>query len=389
MKSLVLAATRAAVAALGGALCACGTLESNAWNVRQLHESDGSPRPVAAVMSGFEYGLRTSLGELPVLDESGADPEGKPAGRVTNPRRRALSELLELEEYDSRDDDARWLQAELAAWLAVDADPTVERLTAVRVLGRVATVLGDVTPVAAPAAPEVDAAESSAALLALVRDLGAAARAGEAERLADLLRPFAPDLQGRESGRRLLRACALLTHEAEGGAGAVLARAADQYARRVAALALRAALDDPRREVRAEAHRLVVRLEPEAAYGLATAAADRGDTDALEAVFASLLVTGLPAEDDSNARRVEWLRLFTLHSSGDVFASYPGALPTTACRCLARFSGAGLSTLRSEEWVAWFERNHGPLEGDPVDASAESSATGGPAEADEADEVQP
>jgi len=383
VKSLVVAATRAAVAALGGALCGCGTLESSAWNIRQLHEGDGSPRPVAAVMSGFEYGLRTALGELPVLDESGADPEGKPAGRVTNPRRRALAELLELEEYDSRDDDARWLQAELAAWLAVEADPMVERLTAVRLLGRVAFVLGDVAPVAAPLAPEVDPAESSAALLALVRDLGAAARAGEAERVAELLRPFAPDLQDRESGRRLLRACALLTHDAEGSARAVLARAADQYARRVVALALREALDDSRRPVRAEAHRLVVRVEPAAAYGLATAAADRGDTDDLEAVFASLLAIGLPAEDASGARRVEWLRLFTLHSSGDVFASYPGALPTTACRCLARFSGAGFSTLRSEDWVAWFEGSHGPLEASPVDAS--------PAAADSAAaaEVQP
>jgi hypothetical protein len=378
VKTLGKAARRAAVAASMGWLAACSSLESTAWNVRQLHEDDGSPRPVAAVMTGIEYSLRSSIGGLPGLGDAAAGPEDKPVGRVSSPRRRALSELLELEEHSVRDFDARCLQAELASWLATSADPTVERLVAVRVAGKVASELGDVAPVANRETEVVK--HSGDDLLALVRELSTSARANDAARIAQLVGPFEPRTLELDAARRLLRACALLSHEADGRAADALRRASDGYARRCVELALGVALADPQRDVRAEAHRHVALLEPDAAFALAESAAERSDFAALEEVLRALLIAGLPsaaagddAQDDSLAG---WLALFVAHVDSDLSPQFVGGLPAAAARCLERFSGSGRSGLRPEDWRAWYATRSGAAErtNDPsVDESANAT----------------
>jgi hypothetical protein len=340
-----------------GWLAACSSLESTAWNVRQLHEDDGSPRPVAAVMSGIEYSLRSSIDGLPGLGSAAGGPEDKPVGRVSTPRRRALTELLELEEHAPSDFDARSQQAELASWLATSADPTVERIVAVRIAGRVALELGDVAPIASRTL--VPTAHSADELLALVRDIDRAARNGDAARIAELVGPFEPSTLDLDAARRLLRACALLSHVADGRASRALQLASDGYARRCVELALGAALADERSEVRAEAHRHVALLEPSAAYEIADAAATRSDFAALEGVLRAVLITGLPEptpieESAPSEEFARWMGLFVVHVDSETSPEFMGGLPAAAARCLERFSGSGRSGLRPEVWRAWY-----------------------------------
>jgi hypothetical protein len=355
-----------------GWLAACSSLESTAWNVRQLHEDDGSPRPVAAVMSGIEYSLRSSIDGLPGLGKATGGPEDKPVGRVSSPRRRALTELLELEEHSVGDFDARSQQAELASWLATSADPTVERLVAVRIAGRVALEFGDVAPVASQAlAPTAHSADE---LLALVRDLDRAARDGDAARIAELVGPFEPRTLDLDAARRLVRACSLLSHVADGRASRALQLASDGYARRCVELALGAALADERREVRAEAHRHVALVEPTAAFELADAAARRSDFAALEEVLRAVLITGLPVQIPNAAAEpsdeyLRWMRLLVAHVDPDTSPDFMGGLPAAAARCLERYSGSGRTGLRPEVWRAWYAEQF--ADGDAPESESE------------------
>jgi hypothetical protein len=402
-------ALAALLAVLGGVLASgCRSLDSSSYNLRELHEEDGAPRPYNAVMSPAEYllssvasgfaGFARLGGEAIGVEGSGAGGAStearEPTTYVEAPRRRAIEELLALESFDTREPEVWAVQAELGVWLAQRSTQPVERLVAVRMLAAVAAELGDVRPSSAgpvleraTGAAETGAAETGAgatadgapdtgaALAALWRELESAAKAENGAAIRKALAPWIPAEQGLDATRRLVRMTALLARRTEaGGARKLLVEAARGYGRQACALGLEFALEDPAPDVAQLAATTCTVLEPRRAFGLAAAASEGGRFDVVEGVIRGLLAVGLPEGQEDGAARDAWLELFLMHASIDL-----GTLPGACFGALAAFAPTDLDTLRIEEWRQWFEaRRAADLGVDGSESDPSAAATGAP-----------
>lgn len=358
-----LRARSALATTLAALLVGCGSLAATEHNLRELHEEDGSPRAFnASVDSDFGYLIGRITGRvlgtpLQLETHEGAEDDRDVATRtrrlVEDPRRRALRELLELEEFDTA--GRAWpVQAELGAWLAVDASQPVERLVAVRLVGEVARVLGDVHPsrtaaVLSGTEPARTPEEVSGGLSDLLGSLDYAIVREDPATARDALLAWPPSEQRLDATRRLLRTCSLLVPRASGEVRALLEQGARAYARHACAIALEEALADPAPEVSGLAAELVCGLEPERAFAIATTASELGRLGIVEGVVRSVLEHGLPAGQADGPALEAWLELLIVHAEGDALT-----LASPCLRALSRFAPTDLDTLRAEEWTAWF-----------------------------------
>lgn len=365
-----LRARSALATTLAALLVGCGSLAATEHNVRELHEEDGSPRAFnASVDSDFGYLIAQITGNLlgtpaPVESRAGDDgtegdaAQGDVATRtrrlVDDPRRRALRELLELEEFDTQ---ARaWpIQAELGAWLAVEATQPVERFVAVRLVGTVARQLEGVFPsrtaaVLESAGASTDAAALSEGLSDLLGSLDYAIVRNDPETARTALLAWPPKDQGLDATRRLLRTCRLLAPRASGEVRSLLEQGARAYARHACAIALEEAIADPSPDVSGLAAGIVCELEPERAFSIATTASELGRLGIVEGVVRSVLEHGLPEGQADGPALDAWLELFLLHAEGDALT-----LASPCLRALSRFAPTDLDTMRAEAWTAWFE----------------------------------
>lgn len=364
-----LRARTALATTLAALLVGCGSLAATEHNIRELHQEDGSPRAFnASVDSDFGYLIGQITGRVlgtPLQLEGGARDEGADGDAeggdvatrtrrlVDDPRRRALRELLELEDFDVG--GRAWpAQAELGAWLAVESTQPVERFVAVRLVGAVADELGGVLPSRTAAVlSATEAARSpeavSEGLSELLGSLEFAIVRDDAQVARDALLAWPPSEQRLDATRRLLRLCRLLVPRADGEVRALLEQGARAYARHACAIALEEALADPSPEVAGLAAELVCGLEPERAFAIATTASELGRLKIVEGVVRSVLEHGLPDQQAEGPALEAWLELLLIHAEGDALT-----LASPCLRALSRFAPTDLDTLRAEEWTAWF-----------------------------------
>lgn len=366
---------RARAAGLALLLAGCSSVDARVHNLRELHHDDGRPSYRAALVSetGYEwraaFRVQAPLGlelELPDVEEEA----------VKNPSRRCLENLRAMAGFDGRDPRVRALQVELYAWLASSDAYLLARERALVELGPLARRLGvrerarALEPGPAPAELE----ELALAVVAAARPL-LRGEAGEVERraFADACAALAAPEHDLSSGRRALRVTAALlgARGASRKAFDPLRAAAAALERRLAALAMTSALEDPVPWVRAAAvDAWVEATDNDAAEVLALALAT-GDPEGSDVVrlraLTALAERGLPASERGDAARDAWVaRLVELAQPGG-----SGAVHAAACRALARVSGAGFASLRFDDWLGWWRAR---LEREAQAAGTEASS---------------
>lgn len=352
---------------------------ARAWNLDELHTSDGRPRRRGRVQGDLAYFLTQGLGRT---NFGGPEFRARQAQekRIQDPLGKCLQNVLALARC-GRDERVAGLQAAAFAWLGVECTYVLSRERCVIALGELALAL---RLEESPPAPEGDAAtaeEVAAALEELVSTLrevvAAPGLAGDSlERVCERLRGLPLD---RAGALRLLRATNALL--AEGERGAVLAPLRElrlELARRSSALALRAALEDAHGRVRAAALEASLRAFPaERAERLRWAM-----TEPMETVESRELVSlraleliasyGLPppseGEDPERFQRSWHERLLQV-----LVAQVDGPHTIAACRALERITGEP-GTLLPEVWLArWRAADAGRLEAEDEHAPEEGA----------------
>jgi hypothetical protein len=358
MRPLLLLLLPAAVLAVSG----CKSIDAKAHNLRQLHDSEGWAREDAKTLSDVEYLTRSGLtglsgGRMTVKADDGKE--------VKNPWKTSFKTLRQLAEFDPDSGDNLYVQAEMFSWLGPDADFVLSRETAILGLVNVAPRLDVEGPLPPHGGGPANAEEVVAALQHLI-SISAPVLAGKANPAeAAAFREACMGLRrlkvDRDSGRRTLSVCTLLLRRARRGSEkdvAPLESLRDEVARWCVSRALFEALRDEEPVVRIASLRLAAALSPEARIAALSSAisVDYGDPEADVRVASLDLIAagGLPSEED-------WPDVPGLPDRETVMGTIVGSLESiygreraAASRCLGVVSGSDLSTLRSEEWTAWW-----------------------------------
>lgn len=379
--------TRAGVGALFAVLAlgtSCHLAPAKVWNLEQVHTPDGRPSRRGQVRSDFGYVLSSlSAG----TNYGGAEHQAKAAKdeRIEDPLGTCLENVVELGRC-LRDERVAAIQAATFAWLAVDCTYLLSRERCALELGELASVLDLQAPPPLPEGEPLDAEAVSAALEELVaatREVVAApdlaGRALENARERVLALPL-----GRQGAIRMLRATnALLERRERGAVFAPLRALRLDLARRVTAMALGEALEDPQGRVRAAALEASLRAFPGERPELLRRAmvdpmqevAERSEVSLRALQF--LARYGLPPAPEGmpievyertwNGLLVEVLRL-----------RVDGSHSVAACEALAKITGEP-ATLRPEVWMARW-RAHSSAE--PVRPSGPEKTKTAPASAE-------
>lgn len=111
----------------------CRNVDAPVWNLRQLHDFDGSFKREGALLSTWEFNLRASLGPEGQRESFFADP---PVELFEDPLGDSLENLLLLASYDRDDPIVGALQIEWFAFLAVESPWFLDRERCVVELGK-------------------------------------------------------------------------------------------------------------------------------------------------------------------------------------------------------------------------------------------------------------
>ena len=161
-----------AALALAALLGGCRSADAALYNLRQVHDPDGTISRTGAPMAAFQYELRRALGGLRLnlgqaFGDVSADPEKAGAELIDDPLEESLDALLDLADCDSEDPRVGGLQVEAYAWLSEPRQPYVlSRERAVLELGAAGARLGvdgsgalgaedEATPAAEPSTPRL------------------------------------------------------------------------------------------------------------------------------------------------------------------------------------------------------------------------------------------
>ncbi len=343
----------------------CQSFGATTYNLRVLHEPDGSLAPRSATVAHWYYRWLSLTGDRPTA----ADPAGDPRV-LSRPRTKIRRETVALVSYSPDRPTQRAEQLSLACFLASRDRSPVTRELALEAVAEAAERWGldalPPLPQAAPAEPDLAAAR---ALLGLASGPPASDLAAlDLPAVCALLDELLPDLRRRPKDRALLEAEALLSRRAVG-------------------LALAQALEDPQDFVRSRAARAVLRFDTTPLESLLDSALEREQPETVQAVCEHLAEFGWPAEASAGERRYELL--VSAVDNPDDRAS------VAAARALTRLTDGALVSLRPEEWLLWWEQRRnlsdaiGPnLPAGPegsVGVSAEAPAPPEPAPPDEDD----
>lgn len=379
------------------ALCACASPETSAWNLRQVHDPDGSASYTGNLRTDLEaqvmgLGGGTSIGgqRLPsIAAVFGIEPTESEPEAIDDPYEVALESCLELASFDpEKDPEVRALQVETFGWLAGDsAFPLVRERSALE-LGRLGRTLGGVPPKA-----QVDPSEAlgpDALLEQLQAVVRAAGGSGDLEEAALALESASLDRAGL---RRAVRTLTILRFGGAagerqlpaavgfGGGTAPAQRLAslhDTLQASLVAQSLSAALDDPVGQVRAAGVEAAVVSTDNGLPGLLQGAALRGGEEVVVVRALDLLERrGIPRWDGPDAPeeletyRRSWAGLCV----GLLQSAYEGPIAVAAAQALAQIAPEGPRTLRPEAWIRWFD------ESAPWAAAEGRAAAEGPTEA--------
>jgi hypothetical protein len=350
----------AVLAACAALLPACHVPEAKVWNLEQLHDPTSSRHRYTAALEG-DTGFFFRHKVLGMFSGAGVSLAGKDADTVEDPAGECLKNLVALEEEvrSSGRTDPTWV--EWFARLAVEDAAQLTRERAVLAL----TLVGSKLPVGLPAKLGADQtaagpAELGPAIEALVRSarLALERKKGAEEALAKAcagVRALEIDLA---AGRRALRAAAELERPfAQTDARAEPLRGLIAHLEAVCVRrALGGAVEDPAPIVRAAALHAVAGCA--GVRGMDTVLYDRlrkeSATEPLLAILEELAARGVPAAGPDLAKpahaRDDWLTsVYTLavqHPESEV--------RVRAMQTLQRISGAGIASLREEDWQAWW-----------------------------------
>ena len=343
------------------ALAGCHVVESQVWNLDQLHASEGRHLYHGALQNDLEYFLRHELAL--VLGDTTRDWLAKEApDRIEDPSLECLANLIELAEYDPTDPRVSGRQVEWFSRLAAGDPARLSRERSTLELGRLGARLGTGLPEALDPAIRASGPEDvSRAQAALVR----AWRGGRGEDgapppdlagAAAAVRTLPLDLDG---SRRMLRvATELLRSQGLGTEkGDVLAALVLDLERTCVRRALASALLDPEAVVRAAAVEAAVDCAGPEVLGPVLAQLGRErSTEVLLRVLALVAEHGLPAPPAELAPEAaaQWPERMLGTIYGMLVQRSESVIRVAAMQTLGRVSGAGFESLREEDWQRWW-----------------------------------
>lgn len=304
----------------------CQSFRASAYNLRVLHEPDGSLAPRSATVAHWYYRWLTLTGDRP----SAEDPAGEPRV-LSRPRTKIRRETVRLCSAQPSGPAERAEQLSLACFLATRDRSPVTRELALEAVAAAARRLGlQALPEAPGQAPSQLEIEAARALLGLApgtpaSDLSALDLAAACALIDECL----PRLRQRPKERVLLEAEASLS-------------------RRAAGLALAAALEDPQDIVRARAVRAVLEFDQSRLSELLESGLKREQPETVQAVCEHLASNGWPSQAGASEPRFELL--IAAVDDPDDRAS------VAAARALTRLTDGALVSLRPEEWLLWWEQ---------------------------------
>lgn len=349
-------------------LTACNLPRAKLANLREVHQPDGRMSYIGNVQNDLEYALSAALVNSPVriqgLDGLSAEDEV-----IEDPCGIGLESLNDLARADSKDIHNSGVQVEAFGWLGPDDQYVLGRERALIELGKAARRLnldGPLGPPEVAATPE----EVSPVLAALARaglgSLPAEVEGVEPKRseLVDSgLSPAIAAVRALEFDRagalRALAVCDVLFHRVEGlrkgsaPEAKELRALALELQTKIVGMALGEALGDPSPLVRATAYEAMAGLPGGAPLGLLKLGATDPDPEVAARSMLFLARHGLPLErvpvEDRARARKDWLDFLVGQAqSPDPRTSFG------ACCALVEVSGADSTSLRPEDWTAWW-----------------------------------
>lgn len=329
-------------------LGACRSVESTAWNLRELHTEDGSVALEGRTMSSLSFAVRRNVGAL----YTGLLPESAPERPIDKPRRKVLRELGRMSEYPSKTGRQAGLQVELATWLGLNEPAPVAREMCIGILVKAAERLELESSWAVPPQEYSGPGDVAAQLRPLLESADTAERRAALENLDAM----ALDVEGAR--RVLFGLNELLRQPAKFAGMADLVRQRhEELQKRCVALALSLAHDDPSDRVRAAA--LPVRLAwyPEQRFADLRACLASGRLESMTVLLRFVAENGLPGGLEAGQEYEDWLDL--LVSCTDL--GY-GPVVVAGLRALDRATehldlppdqAPPRGTMRSEKWYLW------------------------------------
>lgn len=349
----------AAVLALGAGLAGCRIPDAKVWNLRELHESDGSAANFGAVRSDFNYIIATALESLKYRGGESTLFEPKEE-RIKDPLGECLENLNGLAKCNSEKPRVVAQKAEYFSWLAARDTYVLSRERCCIELGPLGERLGVRKPELfderVPSTPE-DVGAALTELLRVTRPALEKSGPVDSEELRSVCTSISDMPMDLDGGRRMLSAITILqgSLNIETGELSTLGELHKTIQRRCVAYGLAEALSDPEGRVRA------------AAVAAASQAAGHGnsrllqaalvDNDPLVRTVALRLVAehGIPEPPlqldpwDTEHWRALWIEALITQASQD------GPVSVAACRALKTTTFGSLDTLRPEEWQVWWE----------------------------------
>jgi hypothetical protein len=363
------------LATLASALgAACHVPDSRAWNLNQIHDESTHHRYTGAIESDTEYFFRHEIAGA--FASTGANFEAKAAVAVPDPATTCLENLIALEGYGQHDPRIAGIQIEWASRLAA-ADPwRLTRERAMAILGQAGKRITAGVPAGLPEGSIASGPDAvSEALAGLLRAsrpvLDHGSRLTDTERLdldsaCEVIRGLTLDLDG---ARRLLHASVDLSAAAGWGkkSAAPLADLALELERRCVRFGLAAGLKDTEPIVRAAAVEASVRCAGPSVLDPILLQLQREPTpEVILRVMDLIRELGLPttpiatqpvAPNAETTLTPEQSRKARLAAIFDLLDRPEGSVRVSAMRTLSAVSGAGVHSLREEDWQGWWVAN--------------------------------
>jgi len=361
------------LAALAAGLAGCHVVESKAWNLNELHDEDTRHRYTGAIEGDTEFFFRHKV--VGILEPTGASFGKKAAGPITDPAEVCLENLVALEGFNENSPSVSAIQVEWFSRLAV-LDPWIlSRERSVLGLERAAKRLGAGLPTSLPKdAVPAGAEAASEALAGLVRAAGPVLKRGDnatASQRLDLdsacgvISGLVLDLDG---ARRLLRATAELASAAgtRNDAAKPLQNLSEDLQRRCIRQAIAKALIDKEPRVRAAAVEAAVASAGTKVLDEFLLQLDRENSpEVLLRIVDLVREHGLPQGVPENSKWTpEMARDRRLRALIDLLVRPETSVRVGSMRALGAVSGAGIDSLREEDWQAWWLA-HGDLSAQP------------------------
>jgi hypothetical protein len=355
----------AAAALLVGLLSGCQSTAVNAWNLKEVHDPDGTPKRVGAVHGALQHRLVEFLRVSAFGSPEFLDPEPEP---IEDPLGVCYDNVTELVFAKQEDPVVYGRTAELLCWLGVDCTYVLSRERMGLALGELGPILDVTGPYVLPEGVEPAGVQDvGKAISGLLRHLTDVLRTDDAPSFEDLDAP-AGDLADaceavraleldRDGTRRLLAVTTLVFNRESFGSTelAPLAALHRELAARAVGLTLAAMLTDPEPRVRASAITSWSRMVEGRSGEPLEAALRDGHADVVLAAVRSLTRYGPPDAPPADSAPEETARSYWTGQLVFLLTRrLEGPLQVATCRALSALSGEP-ADLHPEIWMAWWD----------------------------------